>query len=42
MDAILPRKIEELTLYISLEPLYEEIHPRSKLGNRKVQHRFLD
>jgi hypothetical protein len=22
--------------------LYEEIHPRSKLGNRKVQHRFLD
>ena len=22
--------------------LYEEVHPRSKLGNRKVQHRFLD
>ena len=22
--------------------LYEEIHPRSKLANRKVQHRFLD
>ena len=22
--------------------LYEEIHPRSKLGNRNVQHRFLD
>ena len=21
--------------------LYEEIHPRSKLGNRKIQHRFL-
>jgi len=21
--------------------LYEEVHPRSKLGNRKVQHRFL-
>ena len=22
--------------------LYEEIHPRSKLGNREIQHRFLD
>lgn len=22
--------------------LYEEVHPRSKLANRKVQHRFLD
>lgn len=22
--------------------LYEEVHPQSKLGNRKVQHRFLD
>ena len=22
--------------------LYEEVHPRAKLGNRKVQHRFLD
>ncbi len=22
--------------------LYEEIHPRSKLGNRKIQHQFLD
>ena len=22
--------------------LYEEVHPRSKLGNRKVQHQFLD
>ena len=22
--------------------LYEEVHPRSKLGHRKVQHQFLD
>lgn len=22
--------------------LYEEVHPQSKLGNRKIQHRFLD
>ncbi len=22
--------------------LYEEVHPRSKLGNRKIQHQFLD
>lgn len=22
--------------------LYEEVHPRKKLGNRKIQHRFLD
>ena len=22
--------------------LYEEVHPRSKLGNREIQHRFLD
>lgn len=22
--------------------LYEEIHPRSKLANRTIQHRFLD
>jgi hypothetical protein len=35
LRASLPVKGRTLTLY-------EEVHPRSKLGNRKVQHAFLD